>query len=136
LPTVCELAGVEIPNSHKLDGESQTKALSGEVSERKSALFWEWRFRIAGEPFHHSPELAIREGQWKLYMNPDGSRVELYDMLTDLTQLNNVAEKNPELVKRLSTKLLGWAKTLPNGPRDPGAGQMTYPKPPLLRKKS
>ena len=127
LPTVCELAGCPIPADHTLDGESVSDVLFGKSRSRKSPLFWEWRFRIAGEPFHHSPELSVRDGDWKLYMNPNGSRVELYDMKNDLTQLNNVSEHHPEVVRRMSQMVLSWSKQLPDGPRDPGAGRMNYP---------
>jgi arylsulfatase A-like enzyme len=83
----------------------------------------------AGEPFHHSPQLAVRDGDWKLLMNPDRSRVELYDVKKDRTQLDNVAEHHTDVVARLSEPLLAWAKTLPPGPRDPGAGEMNAPWP-------
>jgi N-acetylgalactosamine-6-sulfatase len=129
LPTVCKIAGVEIPASHRLDGEAIDDVLMGQSRPRHAPLFWEWRFRIAGEPFHHSPQLAVRDGDWKLYLNPDKSRVELYNMQHDLTQLNNVANAHPDVVSRLSDAVLGWSKTLPQGPRDPGAGQMTLPYP-------
>ena len=73
--------------------------------------------------------LAIREGYWKLLLNPDRSRVELYDMKKDLTQLNNVAEHHQDIVSHLSEKVLAWQKELPPGPTDPGVGQMSYPWP-------
>jgi len=129
LPTVCRLAGVEIPASHKLDGENVSEVYRGQSRARTTPLFWEWRFRIAGEPFHHSPMLAIRDGDWKLLLNPDRSRVELYEIKKDLPQLNNVAEHHPDLVSRLSERVLAWQKELPPGPTDPGAGQMSYPWP-------
>lgn len=129
LPTVCELAGCSIPSNHVLDGESVSDVLFGKSQARKSPLFWEWRFRIVGEPFHHSPQLSVRDGDWKLYVNPDGSRVELYDMKIDLTQLNNVSEHHPEVVEKLSQMVLAWSKQLPDGPRDSGAGKMNYPFP-------
>ncbi len=124
LPTVCKLAGVKIPDSHKLDGEDVSDMLQGQSRPRSKPLMWEWRFRVFGEPFHYSPMLAIRDGDWKLLMNPDRSRVELYEIKKDLTQLNNVAEHHPDIVARLSEKLLAWQKELPSGPTDPGAGQM------------
>ena len=71
---------------------------------------WEWRFGIAGEPFHHSPQLAIRDADWKLLMNPDRSRIELYDIPADPTQLNNLAEKYPDVVARLSERLTDLAR--------------------------
>lgn len=140
LPSLCALAGVKIPADHALDGEDMSDTWTGETRPRKHPLMWEWRFRIAGEPFHHSPELAIRDGQWKLLMNPDKSRVELYDLNQDLTQLNNVAEHHPDIVERLGSQVTAWAKTLPAGPRDPGAGKMNYPMPgqpkPATRRKA
>jgi N-acetylgalactosamine-6-sulfatase len=129
LPTISKLVGITIPASHKLDGENMSDVFLGTSRPRMTPLLWEWRFRIAGEPFHHSPMLAIREGDWKLLMNPDRSRVELYDIKKDLTQLNNVAESHPDLVALLSEKVLAWQKELPPGPTDPGVGQMSYPWP-------
>lgn len=129
LPTVCKLANVTIPGSHKLDGEDVSDIFFGKPRPRIKPLMWEWRFRIAGEPFHHSPMLAIREGNWKLLMNPDRSRVELYDVTKDFTQLNNVADEYGDVVTSLSDKVLAWQKELPAGPSDPGAGQMNYPWP-------
>jgi arylsulfatase A-like enzyme len=126
LPTLCKLAGVEIPAAHALDGEEMSDVLLGKSRARTKPLMWEWRFRIMGEPFHRSPMLAIREGDWKLLMNPDRSRVELYDIPRDPTQLNNLADKRPELVARLSQKVLGWQKTLPPGPVEPAAGKNDY----------
>jgi N-acetylgalactosamine-6-sulfatase len=129
LPTVCKFANVNIPTGHKLDGEDVSDIFLGSPRARKTNLMWQWRFRIAGEAFHHSPMLAIREGDWKLLLNPDRSRVELYDMKTDLAQLNNLAERNPGLVERLSEKVLAWQKELPPGPTDRGAGLVNYPWP-------
>jgi N-acetylgalactosamine-6-sulfatase len=126
LPTVCKLAGVRVPAAHQLDGEDVSEALLGNPRPRLKPLMWEWRFRIAGEPFHHSPMLAIRDGDWKLLMNPDRSRLELYDINTDPTQLNNLADHQPDLVGQLSEKLLAWHKDLPSGPTDPAAGQINY----------
>jgi N-acetylgalactosamine-6-sulfatase len=73
--------------------------------------------------------LAIRDGKWKLLMNPDRSRVELYDIPRDPMELDNQAAAQPEVVARLQSKLLAWQKTLPPGPVEPGAGQNDYPWP-------
>jgi N-acetylgalactosamine-6-sulfatase len=129
LPTICQLAGARLPADLALDGEDAGDVLRGQSRSRTRPLFWEWRFNIAGEPFHHSPQLAVREGDWKLLLNPDRSRVELYDLKTDLTQLNNVAEHHPELVEKLAQQATTWAQSLPSGPRDPAAGKMNYALP-------
>ncbi len=129
LPTLCNLAGVSVPADHKLDGEDMSNVLAGQSRGRTTPLYWEWRFRIAGEPFHQSPILAVRDGDWKLLMNPDRSRIELYDIPRDPTQLSNLADKHAEIVSRLSERVLAWQKQLPPGPLDPGAGRNDYPLP-------
>ncbi len=124
LPTIGKIAGVSLPDEHSPDGEDVGDVLLGQSRPRSKPLLWEWRFNIAGEPFHHSPELAIRDGDWKLLMNPDRSRVELYDVTQDLTQLNNVAGQHPDVVEKLAAQVTTWAKTLPEGPRDSSAGKI------------
>lgn len=76
-----------------------------------------------------SPILAIRDEQWKLLMNPDRSRVELYDVPRDPSEMNNLASRNPAAVKRLSERLLRWQASLPKGPIDPDAGKNDWPWP-------
>ena len=129
LPTVCSLAGVNIPSDLKPDGEDMSTALLGGTSQRNEPLMWEWRFRVFGDMAHRCPMLAIREGKWKLLMNPDSSRIELYDIPNDPTELDNVAPQNPQVVKELSQKVLKWQKTLPPGPVDQAAGSNAYPWP-------
>ncbi len=129
LPTLCNLAGVTVPPDHALDGENVSDILRGESRPRNTPLMWEWRFGILGEPFHRSPILAIRAGDWKLLMNPDRSRVELYDIPNDPTQMDNLAAQHPEVVERLAANVLAWQKTLPPGPVDPSAGRNDYPWP-------
>jgi N-acetylgalactosamine-6-sulfatase len=70
--------------------------------------------------------LAIREGKWKLLMNPDRSRVELYDIPKDPTELDNLADQHPDIVKQMSQKVLEWRKTLPSGPIEQAAGSNAY----------
>ena len=126
LPTVCKLAGIEVTQEHTLDGEEMSDVFLGAARKRQRPLFWNWRFRIAGEPFHHSPVLAMREGDYKLLMNADRNRVELYDIPQDPTQLSNIAEKHPDVVARMAEQLLAWHATLPEGPTDGGAGKMNF----------
>jgi hypothetical protein len=52
-------------------------------------------------------------GEWKLFAEPDGSRVELYHILEDPEERTNLAADHPEVVKALLPKLLDWKATLP-----------------------
>lgn len=129
MPTVCRLAGVPMPAGHPADGEDMSDILFGRSRPRAQPLMWEWRFNIAGHVANRSPQLAIRDGEWKLLLNPDRSRVELYDLSRDPMQVDNVADKHPEIVARLSEKVLVWQRQLPAGPADANAGGNGYPWP-------
>jgi len=126
LPTVCGLAGAAVPAGHVPDGEDASDVLLGKSRPRTRPIFWEWRFRVAGHTIHHSPMLAVRDGPWKLLMNPDRSRVELYNVPSDPSEVDNLASAHPEIVQRLAKPLLAWQKTLPKGPIDDAAGERNY----------
>ena len=131
LPTVCELAGWEIPAEVRegIRGQSMAAAWRGEETPRSQPLFWEWRFRIFNHPWNRSPLLAVREGDWKLLLNPDQSRVELYDIRQDPGEQNNLADRHPEITARLAEKAITWQKTLPPGMVEESAGKNDYPWP-------
>lgn len=125
LPTVCHLARVDLPDDYHGDGENVANILQGESRSRQTPLFWEWRFRVHGYPVNHSPRLAVRERDWKLLLNPDRSRVELYSA-DDRLQIDNVAAAHSEVVERLAGKAIAWQATLPAGPIESQAGQVVY----------
>ena len=129
LPTVCRLGGAPAPDALPLDGEDVSAALRGGVHRRAKPLLWEWRFPIVGHPIHRSPRIAIRDGDWKLLLNPDRSRVELYDIPRDPMELRDLADRQPEIVDRLAARALDWASSLPPGPVSPLAGSNAYPWP-------
>ena len=64
------------------------------------------------------PALAVREGDWKLLCEYDGSEAQLYDLAVDRGEKNNIAAKHPERVARLASLLLAWHQSMPpdNGP--------------------
>ncbi len=129
LPTICRIVEVELPNALAADGEDMSDVWLGADRNRTQPLFWEWRFKVFGHVLNRPPQLAVRDGDWKLLMNPDRSRVELYNIPKDPSELNNLADQESEIVNRLSRMLLEWNATLPESPVDEVAGQNTYPWP-------
>ncbi|MCP5112514.1 MAG: sulfatase-like hydrolase/transferase, partial [bacterium] len=79
LPTIASLANVELPSDLALDGEDLSATLLGKPLGKAKPLMWENRYPVYGHVLDKSPMLAIRDGKWKLLINPDMSRVELYD---------------------------------------------------------
>jgi len=119
-PTLCHLAGAIIPPelAAKLDGEDLTPALLGKTPLRRKTLFWEYgrntnSFSYPKEPANRSPNLAVREGDWKLLINADGSGAELYHLASDPREEKNLAADQVKITKRLSEAVLNWRKTLP-----------------------
>jgi uncharacterized sulfatase len=122
VPSVLTIAGVAVPRDAAFDGEDVSPALLGraEVS-RKAPILWRrppdrktWPPAIT-EPL---PDLSIRDGDWKLLCDYDGSKPQLYHLATDRGETTNVAAANSAIVARLTTALLAWHRSLPpdNGP--------------------
>jgi len=115
-PTFCKLADVTAPKA-AFDGEDMSAAFLGGTPKRTKPIFWEYgrdaTYLRPGKKSDQSPNCAIREGNWKLLANSDGSRVELYDLATDPRESRNLAVTRPAVAKRLKAKLLRWRKSLP-----------------------
>ncbi|MBL9211231.1 MAG: hypothetical protein JNL92_12250, partial [Opitutaceae bacterium] len=64
------------------------------------------------------PDLAVRDGDWKLLCEYDGSKPELYDLARDRGETTNLAAQQPEVVRRLTAAALAWHRSMPpdNGP--------------------
>lgn len=116
-PTFCKLANAPAPENAKLDGEDITPAFLGKSVERKTQMFWEYGRNDTAYSYpndrNRSPNIAVREGKWKLLLNANGSDVQLYDLLADPNENDNLASKQPEVAKRLTETALSWKKTLP-----------------------
>jgi arylsulfatase A-like enzyme len=110
-PTLLSLAGSK-SNSSQTDGEDMASVWLGKPTARKASLFWEYGRN--NESFRYpdgrdkSPNLAMREGNWKLLINADGSGTELYNLVTDPSEQTNVASQHPKEVSKLRPKLLAW----------------------------
>src|SRR4051812_46712679 len=123
-PTLCKLAGANLPTGMRPDGEDRSAALLGTPSRmRVRPLFWEYgrneRFFAYPGPKNgasakdRSPNVAIREGRWKLLVNADGTAGELYDLSTDLAEQKNLIADQPQVARELTRAALEWRKSLP-----------------------
>lgn len=111
LPTLCAAVGIKLPADYRGDGENLLAALKGEEVVRTRPLFWEWK-GPKREP-DWWPNLAVREGDWKLAMTDDAKRVELHRLNDDRAESTDVAKNHPEIVARLAKLALDWKATLP-----------------------
>lgn len=93
MATLAEIAGVVPPE--RCDGVSIVPTLLGEEhAGRKQGqheyLYWE------------SPKSrAVRINNWKAIKPNGGKKYELYDLASDIEELNNVAGKHPEVIAKV-----------------------------------
>lgn len=131
--TLASLAGATLPTG--LDGEDRSAALAG-PSARKSPLYWDWRAPQSFRPaIHGSPMIATREGNWKFYINPDGTRPELYDVAIDPGEMDNRLEVEAETGARLKAGAMTYWNAMPASPYPKHTGQINYPWPTEKKRK-
>ncbi|MHB1079188.1 MAG: sulfatase-like hydrolase/transferase [Prosthecobacter sp.] len=124
LRTLCALLYHPAPDVEQ-DGEIMSQALRGANVVRTKPLFWEYGrkpgeagkvkngFPYPKEPNSKSPNVAIRDGNWKLLVNADGTQTELYHLGKDPNETINLAETEKDTAERLKKAALDWRKSLP-----------------------
>ncbi len=111
LPTLAAAAGVEqLPVGYQSDGENMLQALFGTPMERSKPLFWKWSGGHSGDDW---PAYAMRDGRWVFLTSEDRSRIELYDVIADRDQKNNLSAQEPERMKTMLRAVEQWIETLP-----------------------
>lgn len=80
-----------------MEGRSLVPAFEGKPIQR-DAIYWE-----------HEGNRAIRVGDWKLVAKGWRGRWELYDMAADRTEMHDLSQQKPEVVKELTAKWEAWA---------------------------
>lgn len=114
-PSILEMAGVKEPEIiQKKDGQSFVPYLKNpQLKEKDRPLIFhypnKWVNLRANENVGINYFSAIRFGNWKLLYNMRNQSFELYNLLKDIGEKNNLINENPAEANRLAT-LLG--KTL------------------------
>lgn len=115
------LTGTPLPEDTRLDGEDLSKTMLGQESRSRVApIFWRRPPDRPGNAQEDNPDLAVRDGQWKYYVNYDGSSPQLYDLHRDVSETQNVVGNHAEVADRLHKALMQWNASLPIDAGDPG----------------
>jgi arylsulfatase A-like enzyme len=118
-PTLIEAARINEPVSEILDGKSLMPLLLGENEfDSLRPIFWHFPIYLQSTNdqfkdgrdmyFRTRPGSAVRTGKWKLHEYFEDGAIELYNLEVDPGEQNNLAEKYPEIVKKLLQSLLEW----------------------------
>ena len=99
LPTLCEIAGVEPPTDRAIDGTSLMPLLRGESIQRKTPLYWQYNRALGWA------KVVMRDGDWKILADEKLAKFELYNIKNDISEKNDLAEKEPERLKQMAATL-------------------------------
>lgn len=116
VPSLLELAGAKNPSGVVYDGEPLLDTVLGQSRESRQAPIFFSRppDRKSFYGYKNLPDLAMRQGRWKLLCDYDGSRAELYDLEKDVSEDHNVADANPQVTARLSAAVVSWWHSMSN----------------------
>ena len=107
MPTCLELAGAKYPETFAgnpiipAEGKSLVPVFEGKDRRPHETLCWFW-----------SGNRAVRQGNWKLVWDSLVGGWELYDVEADRTELNDLAGRDPERVRRMSEVWFAWAEQM------------------------
>lgn len=117
-PTLCEIAGAELPAGQPLDGRSLVPLLNGKVQTfGERPLFWHFPAYLQAysvwdeqrDPlFRSRPCSIIRVGDWKLHQYFEDGAIELYNLRKDIGETRNLAGQEPQRARELLKRLEDW----------------------------
>lgn len=111
-PSLLALAGVQSSKDIAFDGLDMSQALLGRsAAERSAPVMW-CRPPDRPGPKGAWPDLAVRDGNWKLLISRDRSRPELFDIVKDPNERTNLANERPDVTKRLADEVLAWDRSI------------------------
>jgi len=105
MATFMELAGAHYPDNYHghaitpMEGVSLVPALKGSSKNKQRILCNE-----------HFKARYVRDSEWKLVSLANDTTWHLYQIDKDETELNDLAARYPEVVKRLEAEWSSWAK--------------------------
>ncbi len=121
MPTFAELAGAELPDPKRQpqDGVSIVPLMTGKpITER--AIYWHYPMYLSGKvmvkpvfgtkrmQWRATPCSVMRQGDWKLMQFFENNAIELYNVKSDIGEMEDVSKQHPEKVARMLKELEAW----------------------------
>jgi arylsulfatase A-like enzyme len=117
-PTLCEIAGANLPQDQPVDGVSLLPLLRDEKETfGDRPLYWHFpaylqSYAVWNEQrdplFRSRPCSIIRVGDWKLHQYFEDDGLELYNLRDDIGETTNLAVQEPKTTQQLLAQLESW----------------------------
>ncbi len=108
LPTLLHVLGEESELSKgDFDGISLVEIFKQPNSKKERDLFWHFPHYRGKDVVPYS---IVRSDRFKLIKYYDGKESELYDVISDISEINNIRNENPSKVYELEMKINEWVK--------------------------
>jgi len=111
-PTICNLAGVEVPSDRIYDGVDLSPALTGDTSSLRNEMFY----------YRGTEVFAVRSGAYKAHFITQSEYggeepvvhdpPVLYDLNVDPSEKYNVAEQHPEIISEIKNLIVEHKKSV------------------------
>ena len=114
-PTFLQITGITKPKNQELDGLSLIPLLTGRNNFPQRELHWHFPAYLEGGPkipgpWRTTPAAAIRKDDWKLIEFFEDNHLELYNLIDDIGEKNNLADSRPDKVTELYQLMQQWRK--------------------------
>ncbi len=130
LPTLCELVDATLPGDRAIDGVDAFNAFLGKEVEREQSAIW--FYPNHEDTYFRMPQMAMRKDGYALVgwlpEKPDSMnlrnwmasydpvKLELYDMVHDPMQMDDISKQEPEKVRSMEEEMVGlWREMRDEG---------------------
>jgi len=81
--------------------------------EYAATCFFEGKMKKRARPigFQSRNQLALSDNRYKIYSGDSGKSFELYDLIEDPGEANDIAAEKPEILKEMKQTLLKWQQS-------------------------